>query len=129
MKKIGFIVERTSTGYSAYAENFDKCSVATTGSGIVDLKKNIVEATNLFLEHTNQKPVTENDIAIRYDLPQFFEFYKEINAAALSKRIGLNQTLLSQYVNGKKRPSEKQVQKILMGIRELGRELVEIDLI
>jgi hypothetical protein len=35
-------------------------------------------------------------------LPQLFDYYKEINAKAISQRAGINQPLLSLYVNGKK---------------------------
>lgn len=41
----------------------------------------------------------------------------------------MNKTLLSQYVQGRKKPSEKQKQKILSGIHEIGQELSEINLI
>lgn len=41
----------------------------------------------------------------------------------------MNPTLLSQYVNGVKKPSDKQVKKMLEGIKALGRELLQLDLI
>lgn len=41
----------------------------------------------------------------------------------------MNPTLLSQYVQGYKKPSEKQKMKILMGIHQIGKELSEIELI
>jgi hypothetical protein len=37
--------------------------------------------------------------------------------------------LLSQYVKGHKRPSEKQRRKILYGINRIGQELAEISVI
>jgi hypothetical protein len=41
----------------------------------------------------------------------------------------MNPALLSQYVQGSKKPSEKQKRKILEGIHQIGKELSEIDLI
>jgi hypothetical protein len=41
----------------------------------------------------------------------------------------MNESLLSQYVQGRKRPSEKQTDKILQGINQIGKELSEINLI
>jgi transcriptional regulator with XRE-family HTH domain len=124
-----FIVEKTATGFSAYAEDFDNFSVGTTGKNLSELKANILEAINLHQEYHNASLYTPDLITLKYDLPQFFQFYKEINAKALAKRVGMNQTLLSQYVNGKKSPSDKQVKKILTGIKELGRELTELELV
>jgi predicted RNase H-like HicB family nuclease len=69
------VVERTKTGYSAYAE---KHPVYTVGSSLEELKKNMLEVLNLHFEKQS-KIIIENDIKITLDLPQFFEFYKVIN--------------------------------------------------
>jgi hypothetical protein len=122
MKKIEMIVERTKTGYSAYAQNYP---VATTGEDLVELKSNMVEALNLYFEG-NGHQVSENEIKVTLDLSQFFEFYKVINAKAFSERIGMNQSLLAQYITGKKKPSSLQTQRILNGVQQIGRELAEI---
>ena len=116
------IVERTNTGYSAYAQNYP---VATTGEDLIELKSNMVEALNLFFEE-NGHHVSENDIKVTLDLTQFFKFYKVINAKALSERIGMNQSLLAQYITGKKKPTPTQTQRILKGVQQIGRELVEV---
>jgi len=122
-KKINLIVEKTSTGFSAYAEKFP---VYTTGKSITELKANIVEALNLYNEELNLPEIGESHVNITLDLPQFFEYYKVINAKALSSRVGMNQSLLAQYVGGQKKPSQKQTEKIISGIRELGKELTEL---
>jgi predicted RNase H-like HicB family nuclease len=125
MKKINLIVEKTSTGFSAYAEDLP---VFTTGKSMTELKANILEATNLYQEEVGGAAISLDDINITLDLPQFFEYFKVINAKALSERVGMNQSLLAQYVGGQKKPSAKQVDKILTGIRELGRELTELQI-
>lgn len=127
MKNYKFIVERTSTGFSAFAED-DSTPVFSTGKDLEELKKNILDALNLYLEHTGKKTVTADNIITKMDLPSFFEFYSIINAKALSKRINMNETLLSQYVNGKKSPSEKQIQRILSGVKDLGKELMQLEI-
>jgi transcriptional regulator with XRE-family HTH domain len=128
MKKLIFIVEKTSTGYSAYAAD-DNLPVGTTGENMTALKQNVVDAVNTYREHAGLKPVTEDNIIIQLDIKQFFEYYKVINAKALAERIGMSQSLLSQYANGIKAPSERQANKIVEGIKELGRELVKLELV
>lgn len=120
--KIEMIVEKTKTGYSACANEYP---VYTVGKTLVELKSQILEALNLYFEKDRIK-VTEKDLHIYLDLPQFFEFYKVINAKALSERIGMNQSLLAQYIKGHKKPSEIQTQRILKGVQEIGRELASI---
>jgi hypothetical protein len=128
MKKIKFIVEKTNDGYSAYHENSNGI-IATTGDNITELRKNILEATNLQFAHYNKKQVTDENISLAFDLGQFFEYYNVINVRGLAERMRMNYTLLTQYITGTKKPSEKQTKKVLEGIKQLGRELYEADFI
>lgn len=128
MKKIVFIVEKSGTGYSAYAEE-DRYPVGTTGRNMAELRKNILDAMNTWTEYKGLKEVGEKDVIVRLDLAQFFEYYKVINASALAERIGISQSLLSQYANRIKVPSEKQVNRILTGIKELGKEFIHLELV
>lgn len=120
--KIEMIVEKTRTGFSAYAT---KGMTFTVGKDLEELKKNMLEVVNLSLEDQG-KSITMNDIKITMDLPQFFEFYKVINAKALSERIGMNQSLLAQYIKRNKKPSTAQKKRILKGIHKLGKELADV---
>jgi predicted RNase H-like HicB family nuclease len=123
-RKVVFIVEKTDTGYSAYASDNP---VYTTGASFSELLINATEAYNLYLEDTSLK-IDENNIKLEIDLKQFFQHYRVINAKFLARRIGMNETLLSQYVHGRKKPSSKQTRRILLGIQEIGRELSNIHL-
>ncbi len=124
-KKIEVIVEKTDTGYSAYNEEM---GVFTTGQAIQELQTNLLEALNLALNDTGYFVTSEN-IQLNLDLKQFFQYYRVLNATFLAKRIGMNPTLLSQYVRGKKQPSSKQIEKIIKGIQTIGKELSEISLV
>ena len=122
MRKIECIVERTNTGFSAYAAKYP---VYTVGGNLEEIKVNLLEALNLYFSDKGRQ-VEEKDIKINLDMPQFFEFYKEINVSAFSKRAGINQSLLSQYIKGIKKPSSDQAQRILKEVNKLGRELQEV---
>jgi hypothetical protein len=122
MRKVKITVERTKTGYSAGA---DKYAVYTAGDSLDEIKTNITDALNLHFKD-KKKHFTEDDIQLTLDLASFFEFNKVINAKALSERIGMNQSLLAQYVSGHKKPSAVQVKRILKGVHQVGRELSSI---
>jgi len=123
--KIKIIVEMTDTGFSAYAVNFP---IYTTGGTASELMHNALEASNLYFED-QQIQLSQENIQFEVDFQQFFKYYKVLNANFLAQRIGINPTLLSQYVQGHKKPSPKQSEKILYGIRQIGQELSEINLI
>ena len=124
-KKIAITVEKTDTGYSAYT---NELSVFTTGKDIPELYANLIEALNLAYKDLGYFISAEN-IKLNLDLQQFFQYYKVLNANFLAKRIGMNPSLLSQYVRGKKHPSSKQTEKIIQGIQSIGKELADIILI
>ena len=67
-------------------------------------------------------------IAFELEMTSVFDVFP-INVKALAERIGLNYTLLSQYATGRKKPSQKQTEKIVEGIQEVGRELAELSLV
>jgi hypothetical protein len=123
-QKITIIVEKTKTGFSAYAKNIP---VITTGQSIPELIDNTFEAVNFYLEDQAMQILPDN-LIFEIDFKQFFQFYKVLNAKFLAEKIGMNPTLLSQYVQGRKRPSTNQTDKILNGIHQIGRELSEINL-
>lgn len=120
--KIEIIVEKTKTGYSAFSPRYPVYSIGRT---LPELQKGILEALNLYFRKQN-KTITEKDLKVTLDLPQFFTFYKVINAKALAERIGINQSLLAQYISGHKKPSALQTNRILKGIQQVGKELAGI---
>ena len=124
-KKIKMIVEKTDTGFSAYSVDYP---IFTTGKSISDLIGNAYEASNLYYAD-QQINITQENLKFELDFRQFFQYYKVINAKFLADKIGMNATLLSQYVSGLKKPSDAQTEKILMGIHQIGKELAEINLI
>lgn len=119
------IVEKTDSGFSAYSENYP---IFTTGRSIPELMNNVYEATDLFFEEESVKP-ERTDIKFEIDLQQFFQHYRVLNASFLAEKIGMNASLLSQYVQGHKKPSAKQTKKILLGIHQIGQELSGINLL
>jgi len=119
-KKIVVIIEKTDTGFSAFAEDFP---VFTTGTSMNELLDNITEAFDLFYE--NEK-FDASRLSLEIDFKQFFQYYKVINSKALAEKIGMNPTLLSQYVRGHKKPSEQQRRRILYGINRIGHEMAEM---
>ncbi|MEO5905560.1 MAG: type II toxin-antitoxin system HicB family antitoxin [Saprospiraceae bacterium] len=124
-RKFTFLLEKTKTGFSAYSEDIP---VYTTGKTLTELNENILEAINFYFEN-DQIEITPSNIELQVDLKQFFGYYRVINAKFLAQRIGMNESLLSQYVKGKKKPSGKQVDKILAGINEIGTELSALTLV
>jgi predicted RNase H-like HicB family nuclease len=97
-KKIVLTVEKTDTGFSAFSEDYP---IFTTAKSVPELINNAYEATEFYFEDKKAK-VEPSDIKFEIDFKQFFKYYKVINAKFLAEKIGMNATLLSQYVQGRK---------------------------
>ena len=124
-KKLSIIVEKTNTGFSAYSSEYP---IFTTGGSIPEILNNAYDAVNFYFEDQNVE-VPKERIQFEIDFKQFFQYYKVLNSKFLAEKIGMNPTLLSQYVQGHKKPSAKQTEKIFSGIHQIGKELSEINLI
>ena len=67
---------------------------------------------------------------IKYDdaepsaMQRFFLTHKEFNVAEFARSMGMNPTLLRNYINGFKKPSKAQEQKILDRVHKLGAEML-----
>ncbi|MBK9106812.1 MAG: type II toxin-antitoxin system HicB family antitoxin [Saprospiraceae bacterium] len=125
IEKVGIVIEKTRTGFSAYSE---KLPIYTTGKNLAELIGNAYEATELYFE---DKKNNSPKFVIRYtiDFKQFFQYYRVLNAKVIAEKIGMNPTLLSQYVQGKKNPSQQQTERIINAIHEIGIELSTINLV
>ena len=57
-------------------------------------------------------------------MQRFFLTHKEINVAEFARSLGINATLLRNYINGFKKPSAEREKAILDHIHKLGKEMM-----
>jgi len=57
-------------------------------------------------------------------MQRFFLTHKEINVAEFARSIGINASLLRNYINGFKKPSVERENAILEHIHKLGKEML-----
>lgn len=125
--KLHVTILKEDVGYSANVVSKNKF-IAAEADTFDHLLTNLVEAINLTFEE-NGFFYQLNELKFTYDLESFFEYYTVINAKALSERIGMNQSLLAQYIKGIKKPSAAQIRRILTGVQQIGKELAEVQLL
>ncbi len=71
--------------------------------------------------------------SFEYDDPEpvgiskFFLSHPEINASAIARRLGIQQSLFAAYINGTKKPSKEREELMLNEIRALGEELIRTE--
>ena len=70
--------------------------------------------------YNKEEPNTDNVIA------NIFKRFPQLNVSEMARTIGINKSLLSRYIYGIKKPSQKRIDEILDAIRQLGREMAGI---
>ena len=132
-KTIKIIVEKATEGFTAYVPDLPGC--VSFGNNLEEVKNNIKEAIQFQIEGMKEdgeliplKFQGDFNIELKLDVAQVFNLYQSINASGFAKRIGMNKSLLIQYVNGIKKPSERQAKRILEGIVDFGKELSHIQI-
>jgi hypothetical protein len=72
----------------------------------------------------------EAQFDFHYDTASFLFSYSHIlSLAGLSRLTGINQGLLSHYINGRKKPTQKTVKKIEAAIHEFGKQLSQVSFV
>ena len=80
-------------------------------------------------------PAIDEDVSFEsfeYDDPEpqgisrIFLTHPELDSSAVAHRLGISPSLMTQYVNGRKKPSKEREQRILDEIKAIGKELATV---
>ncbi|KOS05620.1 hypothetical protein AM493_05910 [Flavobacterium akiainvivens] len=131
-KELTVIVEKTGTGFSAYAKEVD--GLITVGDSISELKENFNEVLEEYVEYQNEMKASSlkvDDFKLNYviDLEQFFEYFTVINKSAFAEQyVNMNTSLFRQYTKGLASLSGDKLKKISQGLHKLADELSDLSL-
>ena len=127
-KALKVILEKTNTGYSAYAP--EAKGIYTTGSTFEEIKENLSEVLELqkeYLEETNNREELEKinnvNLAFYLDIEQFFEHFNMINKSAFAQYIGINDSQMRQISKGLISLTSKKALQIQNGLHNLAQDL------
>lgn len=126
-KKLFAIVERGKgkRNFACWApENIDNCGLAgyggTAREAMEDIKVAVQEYKEMKAEEGKEFPDVEFDF--RFDVGSFFDYYP-IDITAFAKYIGMNASVLRQYVTCLREPKEETINRIREGINKLSEDL------
>ena len=126
------VVEKTENGFSAFLEGVD--GVVAAGKALDEVKKLLIEALEMHIETSKELgeliPEILNgdyEIIFQMDIPSLFEWLSgRISQTGLARIVGINNTLVHQYVTGVKKPGPKQRMKIEQNLHEFAYDLQKI---
>lgn len=128
-------IEKQSDGsYIAYNTTGDKVQLIGTGDSVKEAKddffNSIEEVKESYIDLGDEMPSCLSEkIEFRFDISSLFEYYSMLNASALGRYLGINDSLMRKYRKGDTAISDKQLEKIEAGIHRLGSELAALRLV
>lgn len=128
-------IEKQSDGtYIAYNITGEKVQLIGTGKTVKEAKEDfynsIEEIKESYIEIGDEMPsCLSEDVDFRFDISSLFEYFSMLNVSALARYLGINDSLMRQYRNGSAPISDKQLEKIEVGIHRLGTELAALSLV
>ena len=133
-KRITAIIERGADGkYSVYIEDKDY-PYGIIGTGVS--AKDAMEDFNLGYEEMKEYVVSTGDdfpeasFTFKYDVPSFLQEYAyAFTLAGLERITGVNQKQLGHYISGYRKPSEKTVKRIELGIHAFCAQLSAVQFV
>ncbi len=127
-KQLKVILEKTNTGYSAYAP--EAKGIFTTGKTFDEIKENlseVLESQIEYLKETNNREELERiegaNLVFFLDIEQFFEHFNMINKSAFAQYIGINESQLRQISKGLISLTSKKALQIQNGLHNLAKDL------
>lgn len=128
--KVHVVIEKVAgeNNCSCYVEEMvhSQCGLAgfgrTPDAAIADL----FEVRKEYIQEGYDIP--ELEPLFKYDLWAFFDKFP-IAATSVASHIGINPSLMRQYISGVKMPSKKRIGQIQTAIREIGKEMANVTLV
>ena len=132
MEKIIMNMSASKDMFGAFSENCD--GIYAAGDSIEAVKADTYEAIRLIKKNLPEERWPDQikgefEIEWKFDVPSFLEYYSGfMSLAGMEKMTGIHQKQLSNYLNHRAVPRQKQVDRIITGIHRFARELLSITL-
>lgn len=132
MNTITIILEKSADFYDAYSEEIK--GIYGAGASIdevkADVEKSIAEIkANCAEEDIPEALKGEYELQYKLDPASFIEYYASLMSLSGLERItGINQKQLSNYLNHRAKPREKQLERIRTGLRSFAHEMLTLTL-
>lgn len=130
MKHVKVYIEIAEFGFSAYMEDAG-LDYGCTGEGktveeaIYDFKKSYAGIRDYYQKHG--KVFEEIECEFFYDTASFLQEYcKAFSLAGLERITGVSQTQLGHYLHGRRKPTQKTIDRIQRGVQAFARNLTAV---
>lgn len=126
-KKVLVTIEFGNDGtYSCYSEQpiGDYALIDGDGASVAEAKEDFLKAVEECRQAYPQDDRYNNLVfEYKYDLRSFFNYFNFLNVSEISKRAGINPSLMRQYTSGVKNAGESTYKKLSACLAQIKSEL------
>lgn len=110
----------------AETEALDKYAIGGAGRTAREAMEDTLACLEEYREMAKQNGETFPDVELefKFDIGSFFDYYP-LDVTSTAKCIGMNASVLRQYVTGIREPKQKQIDKIRTGLSQLFAKMSE----
>lgn len=130
--KIRVFIERGDDGsFGAYMPDENPLSFGIIGDGKTaeEARQDFLNVFNAYKKDGEEIPANL-EFVFSYDTASFLAYYsKKLTLAGLEKITGVAQGQLSHYVNGRRNPSKKTIEKIETALHDFANDLSQVHLV
>ena len=128
------IEKQTDGSYIAYNNEDEGAVIIGTGATVNEAKDDFFRSMEETAEACREAGISgpemlDGEPQFSFDLSSLLEYYDVLNASALARRLGINESLMRQYKAGGTYISDSQLKRIEDGIHSLGNELARLKLV
>lgn len=128
-KTLTIVIEKSSTGFSAYAKEMN--GIYSAAETLEELKLNIQEVLEMQVEYLQEQgeKITVEDFQLNYvlDLEAFFDYFSVLNKTTFAEKYAnVNASLFRQYTKGLAPLSGDKMAQISKGLHKLADELCDL---
>jgi predicted RNase H-like HicB family nuclease len=131
-RKLKIVLEKSSTGYSAYAPEEE--GIYTVGETYKEVKENIIEVIEFRTEYLEEmgnsaeaERLSNRSIEYFLDIQQFFEQYPMLNKSEFANFIGMNPSMMRKISKGLVALSDAKARQIEEGLHRLAEEFGKVN--
>ena len=133
MKKTTIIIEKDSSGFSAYSDGLQTVlhgSGATVDEAKAELMAGYEDVKKYYQESGEPIPEELENLSFdfKYDISALFDDFAFLNITKFAQRIGISPSLMRHYKKGDTYISANQAKKIQNGLHQIADEFLSVTL-
>lgn len=131
--KLELVLEKGDGEWWGRLEGVPNAHLYTSGTSVEEVTENLRDLLADYLENEGREEADWQSVShatvefnYTYDMTSFAEAFDALQVGVLAEKSGLEEVLVQEIVNGTRRPSLDQAQRVEAALHEVGQSLLQV---